>query len=308
MSARTNPTLAEAIDRFESWLRDERGLADRTRLAYLTDLRQAEDYLTAQGAQKLQVARLEPLDLKDFLAYLRDEKGFKPRSLSRVMSSLRVFCRFAVQMEWLEKNPAEGLRNPKTPEKIPVFLTGEEAQRLLRTPDRADAEGLRDFALLVTFLYTGMRLSEVVGLNVEDVDYESGSILVRGKGSRERLLPLHGAVAEALQGYLAASQSRLSPGGGREDSGRPLFVDQEGKRMTSRMVGYAIQRCVRAAGLSHRITPHKLRHTFATTLLHRGADLIEIKELLGHSQLSTTSIYTHTTVERLRKAVDGLEA
>jgi site-specific recombinase XerD len=152
----------------------------------------------------------------------------------------------------------------------------------------------------MTFLYTGLRLSELTGLKVRDLDLSAGTARVMGKGARERIIPLHPVLREKLQAWL-----NLRPIPPLPDSA--LFPREEDGHLTTRQVGYIVRKCVLAAGISTRITPHKLRHTFATQLLHRGADLVEIKELLGHSQLATTSIYTHTSVERLRRAVDGIE-
>ncbi len=294
--------LSAAIDQYLHHLRVERGLAENTLLAYESDLRACWNYLTEGGKESLKLDEIVALHVKDFIAHIRDDQGFKPRSLSRVMSSLRRFFDYTVRCGLIEASPALTLHNPKIPKKLPVYLVEEEMTRLLRAPDRSDSEGYRDYAILTLFLFTGLRLSELVGLNIGDVDFEAGSILVHGKGSKERLIPLHRHAREVLATYLRSVRlvtPNMNP--------MPIFLGRDDQRMTARAVGWAVERAVKQAGVSHQITPHKLRHTFATQLLHRGANLLEIKELLGHSQLATTSIYTHTNVQRLKSAVEKIK-
>ena len=293
--------LSEAIDEFLRFLRIERGLAENTLKAYEADLRRLADFHRRDDRPELKLHQITPLHLKDHLAHLRDDAQFKPRSLARIMSTLRVFFDHLVREEYMPKSPALSLHNPKLPKKLPLYLVDDEIARLLETPDRGDREGFRDYAMLVTFLFTGMRLSELVGLDVSHVDFASNAILIHGKGSKERLVPMHSLVAGTLQVYLGHVRS---PG---EDDPNALFYGRNERRVTVRGVGYAVERAVKKAGVNHRITPHKLRHTFATQLLHRGASLVEIKELLGHSQIATTSIYTHTHVDRLRRAVEKID-
>jgi site-specific recombinase XerD len=291
--------LPKAIDQFLAHHAQARGLAEHSNTAYRQDLEALWKYLSRDFTQTIAVAKLTPLDLKDFLAHLRDDQGYKPRSIARIMSSLRLFGAWLEKHGHVKTNPAAGLRNPRLEKRLPVFLSEDEIRRLLTVPDRSDWEGLRNHTILVTFLYTGLRLSELVGLNHGDLNLAAGTIRVMGKGAKERLIPVHTMLAGTLGIWLE--------GGGDQGPASPLFPRTDGSRMTSRQVGYVVKQGVLAAGISQRITPHKLRHTFATQLLHRGADLVEIKELLGHSQLATTSIYTHTTVERLRRAVDGID-
>ncbi|MCB2156924.1 tyrosine-type recombinase/integrase [bacterium] len=294
--------LSEAIDEFLRFLRVERGLAENTLKAYESDLRRLQSHLHRDDRPELKLHQITPLHLKDHLATLRDDERFKPRSISRVMSTMRVFFDHLVREEFMPKSPALSLHNPKLPKKLPLYLVDEEIARLLLAPDRNNPEGYRDYAILVTFLFTGMRLSELVGLNVGDVDFSSNSILIHGKGSKERLVPMHSLVSRTLRAYLDEVRSPI------DSDPQALFYSRTKTRITSRGVGYAVERAVKAAGVNHRITPHKLRHTFATQLLHRGASLLEIKELLGHSQIATTSIYTHTHVDRLRKAVEKIDS
>lgn len=293
--------LRTAIDQFLEHIRVERGLASNTHEAYRTDLDRLWGYLTNSGAEALVLTEITPLYLKDFLAHLRDDKGYRPRSIARMLSSVRVFFDYCARREWIPSNPATVLRNPKIPKKLPVYLVDEEIDRLLRTPEEEDPAGARDRAILVTFLFTGIRLAELAALDIRDVDFAANCLRVTGKGAKERQIPLHEAVRETLRRYVDTHPQSS----GTLDA--PLFLSKDGRRMTSRMIGYVVEKAVRSAGISHQVTPHKLRHTFATQLLHRGANLLEIKELLGHSQIATTSIYTHTHVDRLRRAVDRID-
>jgi integrase/recombinase XerD len=288
--------LAPAIDAFVEHLRVERGMASHTLKAYRSDLEHLWRYLSRDGTERLRLADLTPLYVKDFVAHLRDDCQMRPTSIARAMSSLRRFCDYCVQREWLDASPATGLRNPRLARKLPVYLVDDEIPRLLRDglPDEETAD--RDRAILVTFLFTGVRLSELVGLDAGDVDMKGNCLRIWGKGSKERLVPMHEVVRLALAPLMASLPHDA-----------PVFRQKDGSRMTARMVGYVVEKAIRQSGLSQRITPHKLRHTFATQLLHRGARLLEIKELLGHSRLATTSIYTHTHVDRLRRAVDEID-
>jgi len=290
--------LDQAIDLFLEHIRVERGLSDRSQTSYRGDLERLWGYLTEDGADPIRLEDVGPLHVKDFVAHLRDDRGYKPRSLSRAMSTLRVFFGFLVRRGKITKDPAASLHNPKTPRKLPVYLVEDEMRRILAVHDPGAREGERNRTILVVFLFTGLRLSELVGLNWGDVDFGSGVLLVRGKGAKERLTPMHALVSASLK--------QLRPPAANSGDAA-VFVDGEGTRLTPRQAGYIVRKAVEGAGLSRRITPHKLRHTFATQLLRRGASLIEIKELLGHSDISTTSIYTHTNVERLRRAVDRID-
>lgn len=304
--------VAPAIDHFIEFLRVERNLAAKTLLAYRSDLEAMTAYLAdGKDPRSLGLDDLSPLHVKDFIAHSRDDLKHAPRSLARRMSALRRFFDHTRRQGWLAADPAAGLRSPKLPKRLPVFLIEDEMARLLAAPGgHADLESAwlarRDHAVLLAFLYTGLRLGELVGLDWPAVDFSARTIRVMGKGSKERLVPLHPRLAETLVAWRDNRLPLPHPDAGVADA-RAIFLDPRGRRVSARMAGYLVERAVKSAGLSARITPHKLRHTFATQLLHRGADLVEIQSLLGHSQLATTSLYTHTTVERLRKAVDGLD-
>lgn len=314
--------VAAAITHFLEFLRVERNLAPLTLEAYASDLKAMVAYLSdGRPPENLDLKELGVLQLKDFVAHSLDDRKHAPRSLARRLSALRRFFDHARRQGWVDADPATSLRSPKLPKRLPVFLVEDEMARLLAAPGETNgieaSEGgaseaearwlaMRDHAVLLAFLYTGLRLSELVGLDWPDVDMAARTVRVLGKGSKERLVPLHDQLAATLVAWRAGRVPLPDPKAGAADP-RAIFLDPKGSRMTGRMAGYVVERAVKRAGLSVRITPHKLRHTFATQLLHRGADLVEIQSLLGHSQLATTSLYTHTTVERLRKAVDGLD-
>lgn len=290
--------LHDAIAAFLAAQRVERGLAPSTLEAYESDLLQAAAALAEGDDRPVRLASITALDLKDFLADLRDIRRLEPKSLARRVSSLRAFFRFCVDRQWLKDSPARGLRTPKLPRKLPIHLTADEARQLLSAVDPDNPMALRDAALLALFLYGGLRLAELAGLRRSQIDFAAGTIRVLGKGSKERIAPLHPNAADRLERHLKDACVNADA---------PVFPREDGAPLTTRQAGYIVHKAVRRAGLSHRITPHKLRHTFATQLLQEGADLMEIRDLLGHSNLATTAIYTHTNVERLRKAVDLLE-
>jgi len=234
--------LPKAIDQFLAHHAQARGLAEHSNTAYRQDLEALWKYLSRDFTQTIAVAKLTPLDLKDFLAHLRDDQGYKPRSIARIMSSLRLFGAWLEKHGHVKTNPAAGLRNPRLEKRLPVFLSEDEIRRLLTVPDRSDWEGLRNHTILVTFLYTGLRLSELVGLNHGDLNLAAGTIRVMGKGAKERLIPVHTMLAGTLGIWLE--------GGGDQGPASPLFPRTDGSRMTSRQVGYVVKQGVLAAGIS----------------------------------------------------------
>jgi len=238
--------------------------------------------------------------------------GCDPRTTARKLASMRSFFRFLEREERVQSNPFAGLRPPKRPKRLPVVLSVDEVARLVDAPARAASVAgrkgpiaawdsyafLRDTALLEVLYSTGARVSEVCGLNDGDVDLISGVIKVRGKGKKERLCPLGGPAFRALRAMLKAE-----PTFERKD-GRPVFLSVRGTAMTPRSVERMIKKYLPAAGLGGGISPHTLRHSFATHMLDNGADLRSVQELLGHASLSTTQIYTHVTVDRLKRVYE----
>ena len=291
--------IGEALQRFVSHLGAERNLAPRTIAAYRYDLDRLVVHL-GEGAIGRNVATVESYQLKDYLATLQEDSNLKPATLCRIISSMKVFFRWAESEGYLDVSPAARLRSPRKPRKLPVYLVPEDSSRLLARAEPDAAMAARDQTMVKVLIMMGLRLSELVGIDVADVDFEQGTIRVLGKGRKERLVPMNGVVRRALGAWLA---SRGKP----VEGCRALFLDRHGNRITGRMVQYALRKAVKELGLDPRVSPHKLRHTFATTLYAEETDLRDIQELLGHANIASTSIYTHTNVDKVRAAVEKLK-
>jgi integrase/recombinase XerC len=214
---------------------------------------------------------------------------------------MRSFFRFGQREGWAKNNPAKPLRNPRKPRDLPHFLSSDELARLLQTPPSGQPMGLRDRAILETLYSAGLRVSEVVGLNDDDLDFAAGIVRVRGKGRKERLSPLGSYAQAAVRRW--SKHRKLAPPLDRSPQ-RPVFTNKFGKRLTTRSVGRLLEKYLKIAGLDRRTTPHTLRHSFATHLLDRGADIRSVQELLGHKSLGTTQIYTHLSTAGLRAAYE----
>ncbi len=239
------------------------------------------------------------LDIRRFVSHL-STAGLSKRTIARRLSCVRSFFRYLCREGALDTSPAAAIPTPRLDKKLPSFLDEGQMLRLLEAPDAKTWQGLRDRAILETFYSTGMRVSELVGLNREDIDEFSDVTVVRGKGKKERLCPIGAPAMKSIQRYLEAR-----PKNSELKDPRAVFVSQKKTRLTTRQVDRLLVRYVRQAGLPPSIHPHSLRHTFATHLLDRGADLRSVQELLGHASLSTTQIYTHVTPQRLKKVYDA---
>jgi len=299
-------SLSRAIDEFETYVADERRFSPRTVLAYRSDLDRFAGFWEQEFANapagKTPLPKVDTLAVRSYLASLHRGK-LAQRSLARHLSTLRSFFRWACREGYLEKSPAKGLATPRLPKSLPRAMTVPDTERLLDAED----EGLipeRERALFELLYASGLRVSEAAGLDLEDVDFSARLVRVTGKGDRERIVPFGETAADALQEYLpsrAALRHRAVRGGGGDEPGEPLFVNARGGRLTTRSMARLLKRRLRAAGLPEEISPHALRHTFATHLLQAGADLRAIQELLGHASLSTTQKYTHLDAARLRE-------
>jgi integrase/recombinase XerC len=292
--------MQAAIARFLRYLLVERNASPLTIKSYREDLTALSDYLTESYGHAPEPSEITPLDLRGYVAALH-EAGYAKTSVSRRLASLRSFYRFAQREGLADANPAKPLRNPRPDRKLPHFLSTDEIGRLLQAPADDDPPGLRDRAILETMYSAGLRVSELVGINDSDLDLEQGLVRIRGKGRRERLSPLGSYALEAIQHWLAVR--RLSP---KEHPGplAPVFVNKSGRRLTTRSVARMLEKYLRLTGLDTRTTPHTLRHSFATHLLDRGADIRSVQELLGHKSLVTTQIYTHVSTTGLREAYE----
>jgi len=293
--------MQTAIARFLQYLCVERNASDLTVKSYREDLTALADYLTeARSGRSPKPDEITVLELRGYLAALH-EAGYAQSTIARRLASLRSFFRFGQREEWVQNNPAKPLRNPRKPRSLPHVLSSADVGRLLQAPPADEPLGLRDRAILETMYSAGLRVSEVVGLDRGDLDFEAGVLRVRGKGRKERLAPIGSFAVRALRRWF-----RVCTPSPREPTGpdAPVFVNRFGRRLTTRSVARMLDKYLRQAGLDRRTTPHSLRHSFATHLLDRGADIRSVQELLGHKSLVTTQIYTHVSTAGLRKAYE----
>jgi integrase/recombinase XerD len=282
------------IDRFcdALWLED--GLADLTLAAYRRDLRAFGDWLEKERSRELRA--VVPGDIEAYLAWRFAHKT-QARSAARYTSSLKRFYRYLLRENLVASDPTLNLDSPKLPRSLPKSLSESEVEALLDVPDADTALGLRDRAMLEVLYATGLRVSELVGLRLTAVSLDAGVLRVTGKGSKERLVPLGEEAVNWVGRYLQQARPALMEGMQCDQ----LFVTARGAAMTRQAFWYLIKRHARAAGLTHPLSPHTLRHAFATHLLNHGADLRVVQMLLGHADISTTQIYTHVARERLKK-------
>jgi integrase/recombinase XerC len=295
-------SVQAAIERFLKYLAAERNSSDHTIKSYREDLDHLIEFFTESHGECPPPSQLTTLNLRSFVASLHDA-GYAKATIARRLASLRSFFRFGQRDGWAESNPAKPLRNPRQPRSLPHFLSTDEIGRLLQAPPPSEPQGLRDRAILETMYSAGLRVSEVVGLDDDDVDRAGSVVRVRGKGKRERLSPLGSYAFAALDEWLGVR--RVAPAILQAKSPRvPLFVNRSGKRLTTRSIGRMLEKYLRETGLDRRTSPHSLRHSFATHLLDRGADIRSVQELLGHKSLVTTQIYTHVSTANLRAAYE----
>lgn len=285
------------IGQFLRFLDVERNASDLTIKSYREDLMDMADFLTEEKATKLEPRQVTPTDLRGYVAALH-EAGYARTSISRKLASLRSFFKFAIRQGFAEHNPAQPLRNPRGQRSLPHFLTAEEVDKLLDAPNLNESAGLRDKAILEVMYSAGLRVSEVVGMNDRDIDFAEGVVRIRGKGRKERLGSLGRYAMRALRAYFP-HRIRTEKEGQKE---QPTFTNKFGQRLTTRSVGRMLEKHILACGLDTRTTPHTLRHSFATHLLDRGADIRSVQEMLGHKSLATTQIYTHVSTANIKKA------
>ena len=281
--------LDPALDLFLVHLRVEKGLAANSVEAYARDLRRWIDDAAGQGLADWADVRREHL-LTHLTGLAR--RGISPRSQARALSAIRAFHRLLVTEKLSRVDPTEDVDAPRSGRALPRLLSREEVDALLAAPDPRTAAGRRDRAMLEVLYATGLRVSELISLGVNDVRLENRVLLARGKGSKERIVPLGTPAAEAVKAYLATARPLLL----RSRASKDLFVTPRGARMTRQGFWKLLNRYARGAGIRRRISPHKLRHSFATHLLEGGADLRSVQAMLGHADIGTTQIYTH--VER----------
>jgi len=287
------PEWKEAVDIFLDHLQTVRQCSEHTQRAYRRDL---EHMLATLAQENPQVAirEVKPALMRIHMAALQTD-GLGPSSMARHLSSIRSFFRWLNEKRRIDQNPAENLKAPRKPRRLPRYLEESEVDALLAEPNpEQDSESWRDRALFEVLYSTGCRASELVGLDEADIDLSRGLALLRGKGKKERFGMLGKPATEAVQGYLASKSLRSL-------SREALFLNHRGTRLSDRSLRRILNRYLKRAGIDRGCTPHTLRHSFATHLLRRGADLRSVQELLGHASLGTTQIYTHVSLESLRK-------
>lgn len=286
----------QALERFLEHLLLSEGLSANTQAAYRTDLVQFMRWLDAdQSMTSLAWQKVSRDDLQTFMRFLQDDKR-KDRSIARLVSSLKRFYGFALDQAWLSINPCDLLKTPKIVAAIPSVISENQVTDLLNAPDVNTDLGLRDRAILELMYASGLRVSEVVELPLAQVNLSAGLVMVTGKGSKERIVPLGEYASEWLQTYLSNARPNLVG----ERLVETLFVSRIGRPMTRQTLWHRIHNLAQIAGITGKLSPHGLRHAFATHLINHGADLRTVQLLLGHSDLATTQIYTHVAKERLK--------
>jgi len=315
------------IQDFLGYLKFEKHFSDHTAKCYGADLEQFSDFLKAdhgaepepagptdwqssaggtQTATQTQtqvhidelLRQADVQTMRKFMAFL-SERNYTKSTAARKLATLRSFYKFLVKRNVIGSNPVSTLKTPKQDKKLPKFLEYEQVQRLLNTPPSDSWLGARDRAILEVLYSTGMRVSELVGLNLEDVDFLGEVIHIRGKGKKERICPIGSSALQSIQHYIEFRNRRMMNDSGFDS--KVLFANKHGKRLSTRSVRRKMDKYLREAGLDPTISPHTLRHSFATHMLNNGADLRSVQELLGHQSLSTTQIYTHVTTSRMKE-------
>src|SRR5262245_16442295 len=293
--------MKELIDQFAQRLRLR--ASPHTLRNYTSDLEQLLDYVTPRdefgNRSNFSAEQLDHHLIRNYLGYLHAQKKEKS-SIARKMSAIRSFCKFLCSEGVLKQNPAKLVKSLKLPQKIPNHLTVEDCVKLIESPDLSALLGLRDRGILELLYACGIRVSELTGLNWEDIDFTERMILVRGKGRKERIVPFGKHCLQALQAY---REARLAKEGSLLPT-QPAFLNHLGTRLTVRSVGRLVDKYVLLSGLGRRISPHGIRHSFATHMLNSGADLRSIQELLGHKSLSATQRYMHVTIGHLMEQYD----
>ncbi|WP_422445851.1 tyrosine recombinase XerC [Thermoanaerobacterium sp. DL9XJH110] len=286
------------IDSFLNYLKVTKNKSENTIKAYAGDLMQFNEYLKQKKISERAFSKIDHVDIRGFLAHLK-AKQLSRKTIARKLSAVRSFFKFLSGEGIVGENVAAYVKSPKLPKKLPLFLYPPEIEALLSAPS-GDTLGIRDRAIMELLYATGMRVGELVSLRVKDLNMGANYIIVFGKGSRERVVFFGQKAAESLEDYLKRSRPFLL----KSISCDALFLNRHGTGITDRSVRRIIDKYVKAASLNQKISPHTLRHTFATHMLNNGADLKTVQELLGHVSLSTTQIYTHVTKERLKEVYD----
>lgn len=284
---------------YKNFLKNQKNLSDKTILNYAADCDRFFKYLASSYITEL--AHIDVKVMREYLARLY-EAGYARSTIARHLACLRSLFRYLYQREIVEANPLLLLHAPKKTRRLPQFLYGQEMAQLLDQPQQGNILAIRDRAILELFYSSGLRIGEAVLINMGDIDLELRSLLVKGKGLKERMAPIGRQAAGAIRIYLGRARPLLAPG--PVGPGDPLLVNWRGGRLSTRGLYRIIVKYLEGLGLARRLTPHALRHSFATHLLDGGADLRSVQELLGHARMSSTQIYTHVSGERIKKVYE----
>jgi integrase/recombinase XerD len=285
--------MERTVLHFINYLSVEKGLAQNTLDSYQRDLRAFAGYLRRNGVNRFQETSRQ--NIVGYLASLQSN-GKAKATLSRNLASIRALYQFLAREKLVIENPSADLESPKPDRKLPRVMTTQEVDLLMEQPNSSQMTGLRDKAMLEVIYATGIRVTELITLDLEHINTESGFVRCRGKGNKERIIPIGSLAVRHLERYLTDCRNKLVRNGGE----CALFVNQHGKRMTRQGFWKILKKYARGAGIKQEITPHTLRHSFATHLLENGADLRSVQEMLGHADISTTQIYTQVTRSKIR--------
>ncbi len=285
------------IDDFNSYLEKERGYSKHTCVSYIHDLQRFNDFLIEYaGASNISVESIDKQAIRHFLGK-EFEEGFSSKTVGRRLASIKSFYKYLIKAEVVENNPSIYVKTPKAPKPLPNYVDEKMIDALMEAPPADSIAGLRDRAILELFYSTGIRLSELININFLNIDFDNNLLRVVGKGNKERLIPFGNRAVVAIEIYLKISGRSLKTA----DKNDALFVNSKGERISQRTVQRSVNMYLRQVTEGEHLGPHTLRHSFATHLLDRGADLRAVKDLLGHSSLSSTQIYTHVQPERMKK-------
>ncbi|MGE5558208.1 MAG: tyrosine recombinase XerC [Bacillota bacterium] len=293
--------LDDYFEQFLNCLRAVKAASPHTTESYCRDLLQFASYLESEKIKTFE--GLNHLVFRGYLAFLQ-KRGLKRASIARKLSTLRSFFKFLCREQILNVNPVKDVLTPKQENRLPKFLFPEQMNGLLEAPGREKRLSIRDLALIDVLYGCGLRVSELVGLNLESMDSSLGCLRIFGKGRKERLVPIGDLTLKSLYVYLRKERPFLLKGSPRPEEEKAVFLNYRGTRLSARSVRRILERLRILAGINEHISPHTLRHTFATHLLNNGADLRVVQELLGHAHISTTQIYTHVTREKLKNVYD----
>jgi integrase/recombinase XerD len=295
--------VKEAIDNFLDYLAVEKGFSENTVAAYRNDLHQLASFIEAEAAKRGTIPPWAAFDRQAMLSYLLELKGrgYAATTVARKVAAVKSFFGFMVAEGVIKNNPTQGVASTKVGKSLPKPISIAQVHRLLEQPTKQSApEARRDRAMLELLYATGMRVSELVSLNLADLDTEGGFVRCFGKGHKERLIPIYERAVQAVKEYLTEARPHLA----HDSEEKALFLNRRGERLTRQGLWQILKGYAKSAELGTEITPHTLRHSFATHMLSGGADLRSVQELLGHANISTTQVYTHLTTEHVRRAYE----